>query len=484
MSPVPEARPNRGEVCNYTRPAGRERVTNKTMGRSPWAWQPPTDTVVVSPPTKPLDVHIAIPGSKSFTNRALLIAALADGSSKLQGVLRSDDSYWAMDVLRTLGVGVAETDGEAGETVVVDGVGGLWPSREGTLYVGSAGTLARFLPGALAAAPEGHGEWTVDGSDQLRSRPVAPLIAALQHLGVDIEGMKDAALPLRVRAGLAGGTVSIPGDVSSQYTSGVLMAAAYARHTVTVRVMGDVVQPDYIRITTALMRAFGADVTEADVSPDDEADVGMVFTVNPRPYAGQEYTLEADASTACYFLALAALTAGRVRVTNVGYDSLQPDARFVDVLQRMGCVVHKGSAWLEVQGPKQLRGGVTVNMRPMSDQALTLGALAAFADGPVEVTGVPHIRHHESDRIHVFCTQMARLGIRTEERHDGFVVYPGAPRPGIVIDPHDDHRHAMAFSLLGTKVPGIRISDPGCVSKTCPTYFELLRGLGVGVSYE
>lgn len=441
------------------------------MGRSAWAWRPPTATVVVSPSVGPVDGDVFIPGSKSFANRALIVAALADGPSTIAGLLRSDDSYWGVEALRSLGLSV-DVDGT---TAHVDGCGGAWPVRSGRVYVGSAGTLARFLPGALAASRQG--EWEIDGSEQLRRRPVAPLVTALVQLGADVQFTTAAhGLPVRVRGGLSGGSVTIPGDVSSQFTSGVLMAAPYASSPVTLHVTGGLVQPEYVGITVELMRAFGADVTHDDSFTS--------IHVRPGRYEGRAYTLEADASTACYFLALAALSKGRVRVTNVGYNSLQPDARFVDVLERMGCTVGKDAGYLEVSGPERLRGNITVDMRPMSDQSLTLGVLATFADGPVTVTGVPHIRQHESDRIHVFCTQMARLGIRVEERADGFVVYPGTPTPGPVLDPHDDHRHAMAFALLGTQVPGIRISDPGCVSKTCPSYFELLKRLGVTVGYE
>lgn len=441
------------------------------MSRSPWAWQPDASVAVVSPPSGIVDGDVFIPGSKSFANRALIVAALAEGRSTIRGLLRSDDSYWGVQVLDSLGISV-DVDGT---TARVDGCGGRWPVDSGRLYVGSAGTLARFLPGALAAGQ--RGEWEVDGSEQLRRRPVAPLVDALRKLGADISFATDAQrLPIRVKAGLKGGSVIIPGNVSSQFTSGVIMAAPYAAKTVTVEVTGGLVQPEYVGITVEMMKAFGADVAHDKTYTS--------IRVNPGGYKGRMYDLEADASTACYFLALAALTRGRVRVTNVGYDSLQPDARFVDVLEKMGCTVHKGSRYMEVRGPKRLRGNMTVDMRPMSDQALTLGALAVFADGPITVTGVPHIRQHESDRIHVFCTQMARLGIKTEERQDGFVVYPGTPQAGPVLDPHDDHRHAMSFALLGTKVPGIRIADPGCVSKTCPAYFELLQQLGVTVDYE
>ncbi len=441
------------------------------MGRSPWAWNPPGPVAVVSPPPGPVESHILVPGSKSFTNRALLVAAMADGPSELTGVLRSDDSYWAVETLRALGVAV-EVDGT---TVRVEGRGAVWPVEQGRLYVGSAGTLARFLPGALAAAPRGR--WEVDGSPQLRARPVAPLVEALRTLGADVRyATQRPGLPLLVRAGLRGGAVRIPGSVSSQFTSGVLLAAPYARAPVSVAVTGGLVQPEYVGITIELMRAFGAQVEHG---PDYTA-----IQVAPGRYRGRSYALEADASTACYFLTLAALTQGRVRVANVGYDSLQPDARFVDVLERLGCRVRREPGFLEVEGPERLRGHLTADMSLMSDQALTLGVAAVFADGPVEVRGVPHIRRHESDRIRVFCAQMARLGIRAEEREDGFVVYPGRPVPGPVLDPHDDHRQAMAFALLGARVPGIRIQDPGCVSKTCPPYFDMLAQLGVRIDYE
>lgn len=426
---------------------------------------------MVGPPAGTPDTDLAVPGSKSVTNRALIIAALAQGPSRLDGILRSDDSYWCVEALRSLGV-ETRVDGTA---VEVAGTGGRWPEPSGRLYVGSAGTLARFLPGVLAAAAVGP--WELDGSPQLRGRPIAPLITALRELGAEIEYVAaEGQLPVLIRPGLEGGPVALSGRVSSQFTSGVLLAAPYARRPVDLEVIDELVQPEYVGLTIQIMQAFGAD-----------AEPGAGFTrvhVRPRPYAGRVLTLEADASTACYFLTIAALTGGRVRITNVGYDSLQPDARFVDVLERMGCRVERSASYLEVSGPERLVGGFSVDMRPMSDQALTLGAAAVFADGPITVTGVPHIRRHESDRIGVFVQQMGRLGVRVDEQEDGFTVHPGRPRPGPVLDPHDDHRQAMAFALLGTRVAGIRISDPGCVSKTCPPYFDFLARLGLSVEYR
>lgn len=412
-------------------------------------------------------------GSKSFTNRALIIAAMAEGPSRLSGILRSDDSYWCVNALRMLGI-PTEISGE-GDTVDIQGCGCRWPNKNGALFLGSSGTLARFLPGALAVS--GGGEWDLDATEQLRSRPVATLVDALRSLGASIEYLADhTGLPIRVRGGgLIGGTVSISGKVSSQFLSGILIAAPYARQPVRVEVVDGLVQPAYIGITIELMREFGAQVEH---SPDYQA-----IRVEPRPYREREYTLEADASTACYFLSLAAITGGRIRVTNVGHESLQPDARLVDVLERMGCGVSRGQRHLEVQGPKQLRGGIVVDMKPMSDQALTLGALAPFADGPVTVANVAHIRKHESDRIASIYGALSKMGVRVEEHADGFTVHPGMPQAA-VLDPHDDHRNAMAFSLIGARVPGIQILDPGCVSKTCPTYFDELAKLGVGVAFR
>lgn len=443
--------------------------------RSPWAGPTEAEAVTLHPPSRPLDAEIAVPGSKSFTNRALLIAALARGRSVLTGVLRSDDSYWLIDALRRLGVFVTVDR----DTVTVDGCGGVWPKTSGQLFLGSAGTSARFLPGALAAAPKGA--WLVDGSDQLRGRPVAPLLKALRELGADIRPLNDDdSLPFEVRAGgLKGGTVSISGKVSSQFISGLLIAAPYASEPVTIKLIDDLVQPAYIGITIALMREFGADVQH-------EAGYREIH-VKPGAYQGKTYTLEADASSACYLLALPAVAPGRVQVTNVGTASLQPDAAFVDVLEAMGLIVHRSAHSLATESPPQgagrLVGDHTFDMKPMSDQALTVGALAPFASGPITVTNVGHIRKHESDRIAALRQNLARMGVRVDEREDAFTVYPKAPQAA-AIDPYDDHRNAMAFTLIGARVPGVKILDPGCVSKTFPTFFDVMQQVGVGVTFH
>lgn len=434
--------------------------------RSPWALSTTAHEAVVSPAMKPIVGELFVPGSKSYTNRALIIAALAQGTSNLTGMLKSDDSYWCIDALKRLGTTIDVQE----DVVFIEGSAGKWKNNSGELFIGAAGTIARFLPGALSIAKEGS--WKIDGIPQLRDRPLTPLINALRQLGGKVEYLSEnKGLPLQVTGmGLQGGDVSIPGNVSSQFLSGLLIASPYANEPVRINVSDGLVQPSYIGITIQLMRQFGAQVEHSD-------DFQHV-TIQPTGYQGRDIVLEADASTACYFLSLAALTGGTIRVKNVGYNSYQPDARFIDVLEKMGCAVIKDTTFLQVTGPKQLRGGFEVDMKPMSDQAVTIGALAPFADKPITVSNVAHIRAHESDRISVICQSLTKMGVKVEEREDGFTIYPGQPH-GAVLDPHDDHRNAMVFGLLGVMVPDVHILDPGCVSKTCPTYFTELQNLGI-----
>jgi 3-phosphoshikimate 1-carboxyvinyltransferase len=434
--------------------------------RSPWAaLSGVTEVRFDGPALAPVGGGVSVPGSKSYTNRALLVAAIARGESRVSGLLRSDDSYWCVDALRKLGVSVAVN----GDTAVVGGTGGRWPAASGDLYVGSAGTVARFLPGLLAAAPEGA--WRLSASASMSKRPMKTLLDALAALGADLifEG-EPGCFPFRVRGrGLNGGSIIVPANVSSQFLSGLLIAASRARGPVDIRVDGHIVQHAYVAITLDMLRVFGGD---AQASPDFSS-----FRVEPSELRGRELALEPDISAAGYFMALAAITGGTMRIERVTRATPQPDIKLLEILERMGCRVSDGANGVVVAGPAALRGGFTVSMREMSDQALTVGVLAAFADAPVTVTEVAHIRAHESDRIKALRDNFARAGIVVEERPDGFTVHPGRPAPAL-FDSFDDHRVAMAFSLVGVKIPGTRISDPGCVSKTFPSYFDELRRLG------
>ncbi|TQR21855.1 3-phosphoshikimate 1-carboxyvinyltransferase [Psychrobacillus vulpis] len=420
----------------------------------------------ISPSEKRINGNLTISGSKSLTNRALIISALANGKSKITGILKSDDSYWCIDALRKLGINVEIQD----ETAYVDGKGGEWDT--GSLYIGAAGTVARFLPGALAISSKGI--WEIEASESMSKRPISDLIDALKEIGADIEYLNhEGYYPLSIKGTeLVGGNVSISGKVSSQFISGLLIASPYARETITVNIKDHIVQQAYVILTLQLMEQFGA-----NVQYDNKLNK---IIVHPSHYNPQEIELEADASTACYFLALAALTNGRIRINNLTYQTRQPDIKMVDVFEKMGCKVTKGSSFIELEGVAQLKGGFEISMREMSDQTLTLASIAPFANGPITIKDVEHIRHHESDRISVICESLTRLGVRVEEYKDGLKVYPSKPKPAL-LNTYDDHRVAMSLALIGSKVEGIQLNDPGCVSKTCPNYFDLLESLGLNI---
>lgn len=438
--------------------------------RSPWSTNNDKHEVIIHPPQGEIDAIIRITGSKSLTNRALIIASLAEGKSQINGILKSDDSYWCIDALTKLGIKVVIE----GDTAYVEGCGGNWPNQSGELYVGAAGTAARFLPAALAI---GTGEWTLNGSKRMSERPLAPLLHSIQKLGAQLEYKQaEGYLPFTLHAeGLDGGKVTMPGSTSSQFVSGLLISTPYAKEVVTVQIDGEVVQRDYVEMTLSMMRSFG-------ISPVISEN-GQSIVVPSGKYQAQTISLEPDVSTCCYFWALAALTAGRVRIEGIDASGTsQPDIEILEVLEYMGCSVIRGENFIEVQGIKQLKGGFTISMKKWSDQTLTIAAIALFTDGPVTLKDAAHIRHHECDRISSICEELTKLGIRVEEFYDGLTIYPGQPVPAL-LDSHDDHRMAMALSLIGLKVGNIRITDPGCVSKTCPNYFEQLAALGVDIEY-
>ncbi|MCC2686414.1 MAG: AroA2 [Paenibacillaceae bacterium] len=438
--------------------------------RSPWSTNGDKQEVRIHPPRGAVKGTIRVTGSKSMTNRALILAALAEGRSIINGMLKSDDSYWCIDALTKLGVPVTVE----GETAYVDGCGGVWPNRSGELYVGAAGTVARFLPGALAI---GTGDWTLRGSRRMNERPLAPLLDALEGLGARFDyGLSVGSLPLTLHAGgLQGGEVTLPGSTSSQFISGLLLAAPYAKAPVTVYIDGEVVQRDYVQMTIEMMASFG-------VTVEGSAD-GQAIVVPQGRYEARSCSLEPDVSTCCYFWAAAALTSGSVRIEGMNArGTSQPDIEFLEVLERMGCAVVRGEDDVEVRGTENLKGGFTISMKKWSDQTLTIAALAPFADGPITLKDAEHIRHHECDRISAICKELGKLGVPVEEHPDGLIVYPAEPSPAL-LDSHDDHRMAMALSLIGLRVEGIRITDPGCVSKTCPEYFEQLSALGMGIEF-
>jgi 3-phosphoshikimate 1-carboxyvinyltransferase len=416
----------------------------------------------VEPVAGPLDATVVVPGSKSVTNRALACAALATGSSTLTGALVADDTAAMADCLRRLGIAVVADDD--GTTVRVDGCGGAIPATTATLDVRASGTTARFVAPIAAL---GKGRFVLDGTARMRQRPMADLVTALRSLGVTVTGDR---LPLTIDAdGLRGGRVAVAADVSSQFASGLLLAGPATLDGLHLELTTEPVSRPYLELTVDVMQSFGASVVV------DES--GHGFTVAPGGYMAATYAVEADASAAAYFFAAAAICGGRVTVPGVGRHSHQGDLGFVRLLERMGASVEQTDDSTTVIGARPLHG-IEADLSALSDTAATLAVTAAFASTPTRVTGVGFTRAKESNRVGGVVTELRRLGVDAVEEPDGFVVRPGPFRPGRV-ETYDDHRMAMSFALVGLRVPGIEIADPGCVAKTFPGFFEVLDSLRV-----
>jgi 3-phosphoshikimate 1-carboxyvinyltransferase len=374
-------------------------------------------------------------------------------------VLFSDDSHWFLDGLQRLGV-LVEIDQERRQ-VRVHGVGGPPPAADATLWVELAGTAARFL---LAYPCLGQGHYTIDGNARMRQRPMGDLLTTLNALGADCSGTgAHHGLPIAVTGrGLRGGAAGLAGDKTSQFLSALLMVAPYAREDVDLTMTSQLAATPYIDITTSMMADFGAHVRREHYD--------RFYIAAGQRYHAQDYQIEPDASNASYFFAAAALTGGRVRVEALHRQSIQGDIRFLDLLEQIGCSVRSDAGWVEVQGPQQLRG-IDVDMSKLPDMAITLAALAPFADSPTHIRNVALIRHHETDRIAATVAELRKLGVAVEERADGLTIFPGWQQPA-EIDSYHDHRMAMGFAVAGLKIPGLRIAGAECVAKTFPDFFE------------
>jgi 3-phosphoshikimate 1-carboxyvinyltransferase len=421
---------------------------------APWTGPPPRASV-------------RVPGSKSLTNRALIVAALAEGASTLTGALDSDDTRVMVDSLQRLGIGVAHDPGAA--TIAVAGCDGRIPASEAELFVANSGTSLRFLTALVAA---GHGTFHLDGTPRMRQRPAADLLQALNALGADARSdLQTGCPPITVVAsGLDGGFTPVKGDVSSQFLSGLLMVLPYCRDTTTIEVDGTLVSQPYVAMTLAVMEAFGVRAGNRKFHR---------FDVRPARYRGRTYAIEPDASAASYFFAAAAITGGTVTVEGLGTSSLQGDIAFVDILEHMGCTVVRDRDATTVTGSADPLRGVDVDMNAISDTVMTQAVVALFAQGMSRIRNVGHIRHKETDRIAALATELRKLGATVEERDDGLLIFP--PESGSLtparIATYDDHRMAMAFALAGLRAEGITILDPGCVAKTYPGFWDDLGRL-------
>lgn len=412
-----------------------------------------------------VNADITVPGSKSITQRALIAAALAQGVSTLVGPLASEDTAYTSAALQAMGIEVVQGK----EAWTVHGTGGRIVTPATEIFLGNNGTATRFLTSFVGL---GQGAFTIAGEKRMEERPIAPLIQALAGWGVAIRSIKGTGCPpLAINAsGLEGGATTLPEGKSSQYLSSLLLVAPYARRQAVLTVEGEVPSKPYVTMTLAVMRAFGAEVT---ASPELN-----YFEIRPGVYRPITYQVEGDASSASYFFAAAAITGGRVRVTNVPHPSLQGDTALVEMLARMGCTVDYGDG-ITVTGPQELRG-VEVDMGDCPDVAPTLAIVAAHARGRTVIKNIAHLRIKECDRINAVATELAKMGARVEERPDALIIEgmaAGATLHGAEIDTYNDHRIAMCFGVAGLRTPGVKIKNRECVVKSFPDFWERFEWL-------
>ena len=409
--------------------------------------------------------QVRVPGSKSLSNRLLLLAALADGRTRVENLLDSDDVRRMLQALEALGVGL-ERDGDS---VAVDGRGGALNAPHNDtlrLDLGNAGTAVRPLTAALTL---GKGRFCIQGDPRMHERPIGPLVAALRQLGADIRyGDREGYPPLEITGtGLAGGTVDLDGSLSSQFVSALLMAAPLARSPVTVMRRGELVSDPYIEITRQCMARFGVEVAWPEPR---RLEIPSVSYQSPGTIA-----VEGDASSASYFLAAAAIAGGPLRVLGVGSDSVQGDVAFADVLEAMGAVVRRGPDWIEVE--RGTLRGVDVDLNHIPDAAMTLATTALFADGPTRIRNVGNWRVKETDRIEAMARELRKVGASVMEYTDGLAIRPPAQLNPASIHTYDDHRMAMCFALVALGGIPVTIEDPGCVAKTYPRFFDDFAGI-------
>lgn len=418
----------------------------------------------------PLKGICQIPGSKSLTNRALVLAALASrhGPCKLTHALASEDTEVMVEGLQALGW-LVDAQWTAGEITVQRTKGTppdrLIPHSIASIHVVNSGTTMRFLTGLCSL---GTGCYTLDGIERMRERPLGDMVEALKRLGVDVRcPMKAGCPPVVISStGWHAPEVSVGGEVSSQFVSGLLLAAPWCGKPVRITIEGSLVSEPYVDMTIALMRQWGAHVSVEGPG---------CYRVEPSELAyRKEYSVEPDASAASYFWGAAAITGGTVTIPGLSRTSLQGDVAFVDVLEKMGCKVRFDETGITVSG-RAFRG-VDVDMNAISDTVMTLAVVALFAESPTTMYGIGHIRHKETDRISAVATELRRLGARVDEKESSLTVYPDALKKARV-KTYRDHRMAMSLALVGLRIPGIEIEDPGCVGKTYPGFFTDLNAL-------
>ena len=437
-----------------------------------------TEQYLVKKIDKPINWTVTVPGSKSMTNRALLMAALSDGVTELSGVLFSDDSRYFISSLQSLGFATQVDEKE--KKVTVKGENGKIPEKEAQIYVGSAGTAARFLTAMLGMS---DGIYTIQASEQMKKRPMKDLFLLLKQAGAGIEYLeKEGYLPIKITGRKANNlngkaepekieqklTVQLDISKSTQFLSAMLLISPMIEEGLCIEITSEKTDGSYIKITRGMMEEWG--VTSLFDGRNYEVSAGASYHM-------KHYIVEPDMSAACYFYGAAAITGGLALVRNVHMDNSQGDRKFLEVLEKIGCSVTDSEEGIVVEGPADGKiKGIDIDMNDFSDQTMTLAAMAPFASEKVHISHIGHIRLQESDRIHAIVTELTRVGIRCEETEDSITVYPGKPHAAL-IETYEDHRMAMAFSLIGLKTEGIVIHNPMCCRKTFENYFELLTEL-------
>ena len=437
-----------------------------------------TEQYLVKKTDKPINWTVTVPGSKSMTNRALLMAVLSDGETELSGVLFSDDSRYFISALQSLGF-ETKVD-EKGKKVTVKGENGRIPKKEAEIYVGSAGTAARFLTAMLGMS---DGIYTIQASEQMKKRPMKDLFLLLKQAGAGIEYLEqEGYLPIKItgrKADSLNGNkepakmdqkliVQLDISKSTQFLSAMLLISPMIEEGLCIEITSEKTDGSYIKITRGMMEEWG--VTSLFDGRNYEVPAGASYHM-------KHYIVEPDMSAACYFYGAAAITGGLALVRNVHMDNSQGDRRFLEVLEKIGCSVTDSEEGIVVEGPADGKiKGIDIDMNDFSDQTMTLAAMAPFASEKVHISHIGHIRLQESDRIHAIVTELTRVGIHCEETEDSITVYPGKPHAAL-IETYEDHRMAMAFSLIGLKTEGIVIHNPMCCRKTFENYFELLTEL-------
>ena len=421
------------------------------------------DKLTLSPIQK-ISGSVVLPGSKSLSNRILLLSMLAEGKTEIQNLLDSDDVRRMVEALETLGIQLEENRAE--NLITVSGTSGIIPVKEATLMLGNAGTAIRPLTAAMTL---GHGRFVLDGVQRMRERPIIDLVNGLSQLGANLRCINGTDCPPVevISDGLPGGITRLSGAISSQYLTAILLAAPYADKEVQIEITDKLVSVPYVEMTLRLMRSFGVSVNHENF---------CLFHIPRQTYRSPgSIFVEGDASSASYFLAGAAITKGTVTVKGCGTDSLQGDARFAEVLEKMGAKVEWEPRQIKLTGNSL--NGIDVDMNQMPDVAMTLAVAALFASGPTAIRNIYNWRVKETERLQAVSTELRKLGAEVVEGYDYLVIQPPEQIRKAEIDTFDDHRMAMAFSLAACGSSPVTINDPGCVSKTFPDYFEVLDGL-------